>query len=125
MSLAPLETKDDIRLVKDFMMLPIVMDVLEADIDSMHKSNLKMPKIYTKALKAAQNKILVDVSDVKKLLRVNGIKIYDQRRTNLGLEADYMCRGYHHKTSLLWSIVKSDVQERLCKYMSIDITQES
>jgi len=119
------ETADDLRLVKESILLPVVMDVLEADIKRLSESNLRMTTVYIEMLKTLQQMVIADMYSVKQRMRKHGIKVYPQRRTKQCLEADYLCRGYHNKISLLWGLVKSDVQLTLCKYMGINLTSES
>ncbi|GAA4879266.1 hypothetical protein GCM10023310_69260 [Paenibacillus vulneris] len=120
-----METADDLRLVKESILLPVVMDVLEVDIKKLSSASLKMPIVYVEILKSLQNMVIADMYQNRLKLRKHGIKVYEQRRTKDCLEATYLCRGYHHKISLMWGLVKSDIQVILYKYIGINSTGEN
>lgn len=121
MNQAPLETEEDLQLVKEYILLPILLDVLERDITAIGKVKLKMDVIYEKTLRQAQDQIIADVSMLRKNLRERGIKVYEQQRTKLYVEARYLCRGYHHNFSMLWGLVKAELYKYLSMYLHIDL----
>ena len=124
MKQAPLLTKEEYELVKDYLLLPIIFDVLERDIKKLDMMKLKMSEIYVRLLRGIQDKILLNMLNDRTLLKERGIKVYEQRRTELGIEAFYLCRGYPHAISMLWGFVRAEVQVRLCEYLGINYTNE-
>lgn len=121
MKTPPLQTEDDLDLVKEFILLPIILDILEKDIQALASSSLKMPTIYIPILRQTQDKITADLAILRKRFRDQGLKVYEQHRTTLGVEALYLCRGYHHKFSMLWGVVKSEIIRKLANYMAVDL----
>jgi len=121
MNRPPLETEDELKLVKDYLLLPVVLDVLERDIRTLDTLKLKMPQPYIRSLRSVQNKVTADMATIRRGLRGRGIKVYAERRTKQALEADYVCRGYHRKFSMLWGVVKAEVQQKLCRYLDVDL----
>ncbi len=122
MKQSPLLLEEELQYVKNFVILPVILDVLERDIKTLGNLQLKMPEIYIRILQSIQNMVLVDLTKIKKISREQGIKVYEQHRTNRGMEASYLCRGYHHTMVILWSIVRTEIKMRLCLYMGLDIT---
>ncbi|RXZ77006.1 hypothetical protein EBB07_32450 [Paenibacillaceae bacterium] len=120
MKQAPLETEEDLQLVKEYMLLPVLLDVLERDIRILGAAGLRMDAIYEQVLRRAQDRIIADVALFRKHLRERGIKVYVQQRTKLSLDARYLCRGYHHNFSMLWSLVKAELDRKLSLYLRID-----
>lgn len=119
-----LETEEDLTLVKDLIMLPIVMSVLELDIKKVNSAGFKVPSVYISMLKTVQYLVTCDMYSTKKRTKELGIKIFDQQSTKMGVEASYLVRGYQHKISMLSSVIKSETQQRLCKYMGIHKLEE-
>jgi hypothetical protein len=117
----PLQTEEDLQLVKDMILLTILLDVLERDIQTFMTVPLKMGAIYIKTLECIQDKVIADLAATRAQLKLQGMRIYEQQRTPLGVEAQYLCRGYHHHFSMLWGLVKSEVKVRLSAYMNIDL----
>ncbi|MNW44586.1 hypothetical protein D3C74_218240 [compost metagenome] len=66
MTQAPLETEKDLQLVKEYILLPILWDVLEGDIKALGTVQLKMDVVYVKALRSAQDLITADVTLLRK-----------------------------------------------------------
>ncbi|MFD0713499.1 hypothetical protein [Paenibacillus sp. GCM10027626] len=120
MTQAPLETEGDLHLVKEYILLPILLDVLERDIKALGTVKLKMNVVYIKVLRSAQDLITADVMLIRQNMRYRGIKVYEQQRTELCIEARYLCRGYQHKFSMLWGVVKAELYKYLSKYLNID-----
>lgn len=120
MNQAPLATEEDIQLVKEYVLLPILLDALERDIIIMRTVKLNMDVIYEKSLRQAQDQIIAEVVLLRKKMSKRGIKVYEQKQTKLFLEARYLCRGYHHKFSMLWGLVKAEQHKYLNIYLDID-----
>lgn len=120
----PLQTEKDLTLVKEYILLPIILDVLERDVKVLETAQLKMSVIYVKTLRCIQDKVIADLVLLRKRLRECGIKIYEQHRTQSGIEAEYLCRGYHHTFSMLWGLVKAELEKRLSVYLDIDLTDD-
>jgi hypothetical protein len=58
--------------------------------------------------------VIKDLSNIRKEFRK--IKVYDEERTEKGLEYKYLCRGYHSNFTMLWPTVKAYTEERLEYY---------
>lgn len=123
MNRTPLETEEELQWVLDCMLLPIVLDVLERDIRMLDTLKLKMPVIYIRSLRRVQDRVSAEMAAVRGKLRSRGIRVYDQRRTKEQVEADFLCRGYHRKCSMLWGLVKSEVERKLCAYLELDLAE--
>lgn len=123
-SAIPLRTAEELQYVKQSIMLPIVLDVLERDIHMLDTVPLKMPAIYIQMLRGVQQLATIDLAKLRRELRIRGIKIYEQRRTTIGIEAAYLCRGYHHHFSMIWDVVRAEVEEALQAYLKIHIANK-
>jgi hypothetical protein len=117
-------TEDELKLVKSYLIYPIVLDVLERDMKIMLETKMKMADIYTLKFKSVMNAITKDAYEIRQQLRKRGIKVYEQNRTETKLDAKYLMRGYHFEFSMLWTLVKTEVQLMLCKYLEVDIKDE-
>ncbi|SHE11651.1 Uncharacterised protein [Chlamydia abortus] len=113
MNKATLETEEELQLIKEYTLLPILLDVLERDVAVLEKARLKMSPVYVRKLKQAQDQISIHLAHIRKALRRRGIKVYELQRTRLGIEAHYLCKGYNHTFSMLWSLVKAELYKEL------------
>lgn len=118
------ESETDLMLVKEFLLLPILLDVLERDKRAINKASLKMKAEYIEVLDRMQDLVTQDLSKIRKQMRAHEIKVYEQQRTDIALRASYVCRGYHHSTSMLWGLVRADLMVRLGTYSGVDISKK-
>lgn len=118
-----METEEELQWVMDYMLLPVVLDVLERDIRAMDTMKLKMPLIYIRSLRRLQDRATSDMAVLRGKLKSRGIRVYDQRRTEERLEADFLCRSYHRKCSMLWGLVKSEVERKLVSYLELNLAE--
>ena len=117
MSQAPLQTEDDLQLVKAYILLPMLLDVLERDIRALGNVKLKLGAVYIEILRGVQDRVTADVTLLRRQMRARGLKIYDEQRTERHVEVRYLCRGYHHRFSMLWGLVKAELSIRLSEYL--------
>lgn len=117
-SVPPVQTEEELDLVKRYVLLGIVMRILDHDIRAIGVSGMKLPRFYESVLRAVQDRVLLDLAATRKLFRESGIKVYEERREQDGLHAQYVCRGYHHRFFMLWGFVKAESERLLKAYMS-------
>jgi len=114
MDLAPMEkTEEELIMVKQSLILPIVMDVLAHDIRVLQGSKAKMNGLYARYLQGLQDTVSLELYHLRRQLRQKGIKVFRQERAKKGLEAEYLCRGYQHRFEMLWGVVKAEVEVAL------------
>lgn len=121
MGRAPLETEEELQRIKAYLLLPVLLDVLEKDTAALKTVPLKMSSLYIKALRRVQDKSTRDLAETRRMLRLGGIKVYAEKRTSHGIEAEYLCRGYHRFFSLGWSLVRAEMETVLSRYLNMDL----
>ncbi|MGE7718062.1 hypothetical protein [Priestia megaterium] len=115
---------DESKLVKDFILLPLLLDVVENDRGILCSAALKMPVISNALIDRLQKAALADLAQVRKKMRERGLKVYEERKTGLGIEVEFRCRGYHHKLSMLWGLVEAEIEQRSFTYLGLDIADK-
>jgi hypothetical protein len=121
---APLQTEEEIQMVKDCIIAPVLLDVLEHDMKALTLTDLKLPNIYRKKFRAMQKEVSRDLSNLRQMLRKHGIKIYSEARLREHLEAHYKCRGYDHEMVLTWDTIKAEVEIRLSQFLNVSLDEE-
>ncbi|SMF88104.1 hypothetical protein SAMN05661091_4118 [Paenibacillus uliginis N3/975] len=116
--LEPEETK----LVKDYTLIPLLLDVLEKDRAILCVSDLKTSEMTNVIIDHLQAAALGDLAQVRRDMRECGLKVYEERRTKLGIEVEFICRGYHHKLSMLWGLIEAEVIQRSYTYLGLNIS---
>ncbi|MGG4344896.1 hypothetical protein [Paenibacillus lautus] len=115
---------DESKLVKDYILLPLLLDVVENDRGILSAAALKMPAITNALIDRLQKAALADLAQVRKNMRERELKVYEDRKTRLGVEIEFLCRGYHHNLSMLWGLVESEIKQRSYTYLGLDIADK-
>lgn len=106
-------TAEEMQMVKQSLILPLVMDVLAHDIRVLQSSPAKMNDLYVRHLRQLQDVVSLELYHMRRQLRQQGIKVFRQERAKQGLQAEYLCRGYRYNFEMLWSVVKAEVEVAL------------
>ncbi|KKO54490.1 hypothetical protein [Paenibacillus sp. DMB20] len=115
--LNPNETK----LVKDYTLLPLLLDVLERDREVLCRADLRTTELTSVIIDQLQAAALSDLAQVRRDMRDRGLKVYEDRRTKLGIEVEFLCRGYRHKLSMLWGLIEAEIEQRSYTYLGLRI----
>lgn len=124
MTPVPWQTQEEAELIKQYVLLPLLLDALERDRRALASASLKLPQVYKGLIGLLQNAATADLARVRQSMREHGLKVFEERRTKFGIEARYLCRGYTYEFSMLWGLVKAELISRLCAYLGIDVTKE-
>jgi len=109
-------------IVKTYLELPVLLDIIETDSNKMKAMNLKLGPLYILYLKSLQKQILKEINEIRKTMRTRGIRILHQKRLEDRIEAKYICRGYEKTISLLNGKLISDSEVKLAELMNVNIT---
>ncbi|WEK54778.1 MAG: hypothetical protein P0Y55_01480 [Candidatus Cohnella colombiensis] len=120
----PVLSKEELRMVKEAILIPIMLDYLESDIHMAHSAGFKLDLILINGLKKVQNDIIDEHYGLKRGLRERGIKLLPVRQTRAGLEVDYLCRGYTHQMLLQWGTVRTETLKKASVYTGIALAKE-
>ncbi|MBP1995655.1 hypothetical protein [Paenibacillus eucommiae] len=109
-----IETEEDLQLVKEFVLLPILLDMLERDINRLKSCSDGV--IFNHVifyLREVDHSILLETQQVKASMRKRDVKILSTETNALGIEIDYKVRGYNHHFKMLRSLVKAELMTML------------
>lgn len=115
---------EDSQLVKSYVLLPLILSALERDakLISVH---LRTPDPYLDVLSSASALATKDLAEVRKSMRRRGVKVYEQQRLPNGIEARFLCRGYHEQMLLLNDLIVAQGLILMRKYLGLDISAYS
>ncbi|MEK5061815.1 hypothetical protein BK126_28270 [Paenibacillus sp. FSL H7-0326] len=114
---------EDMALVKAYLELPVLLDVLELNIKKMKEADFKLLHIFELQLKSIQDEIIKQQRSVRQRMKQKGIKIIDEKRTPHSLDCEFLCRGYVDSISMLWGKVKADAEIMLADHLGVDINR--
>jgi hypothetical protein len=118
----PMLNQEELRMVKESILIPIMLDYLESDINTAHSAGFKLDLILISGLRKVQDDIINEHYLLKKQLRERGIKVLPEKQTRTGIEADYLCRGYQHHMTLLWGTVRTEALKKASQYTGVKLT---
>ncbi|UVI28231.1 hypothetical protein [Paenibacillus spongiae] len=113
----PVQIGKELELVKRYVLLGMTMRILNHDIRVVGASPTKLPRLYESMLRGLQDRVLLELAALRKQFRESGIRIYDETAGTDGLTARYLCRGYEHSFSLIWSYVRSEAERMLKSHL--------
>jgi len=104
--------------VRKYLLLELVLLIIDHDIKVIGSSKFKLPRLYETALRGVQDRVLLDMANLRRMFRDHGIKMVERTKLSEGLLVKFVCRGYHHEKMLLWSVVKVECEDVLKQYLS-------
>ena len=116
-------TDEERKAVKDAIILPMVLTVLERD-KNIIKEQIKLNQPYLDIIEKAMKRAHADLVQARAFMRKQGIKIYDKERNERSITHKYVCRGYHHEDTFLWDYLQVQVEVLLGYYISGDVPKE-
>lgn len=109
-----IETEEDIIIVKQFTLLPILLDMLARDMRELELSRDKIIYGHVIAyLRDIEQSIDVELQMLKNKMRKRGIKILNTETNKLGIDVEYKVGSYIHHFKLLRSLVKAELAKTL------------
>lgn len=120
--MSKLQTSEDMSYVKLYLLLPLILSAFERDKD-LASYTFRTPEPYMRMIDTAARKVEADLKEVRKKFRELGIKVYEENLTFTGLDAKYLCRGYHYNFNMLSSLIAAESQVLMEKYLGMDIVQ--
>lgn len=109
----------DSTLVKSYILLPLILSAFEYDASVM-SSELRTPAPYLEVIQSAVHAASADLQEVRAGMRARGLKVYEQQRLEAGVEAKYICRGYHERMLLLDDVIHAQAALEMRRYLGLD-----
>ncbi|GAA0135741.1 hypothetical protein YSY43_25810 [Paenibacillus sp. YSY-4.3] len=105
-----IETEEDIQIIKEYTLLPILLDMLARDIEelSLHQNKL-IYNLVIFYLKGIESSIHLELKNLRSKMRQRRIQVLDTTMNALGVEVEYKVRGYIHRFKMLRSLVKAEL----------------
>ena len=116
---APIPTKEEIELIRDSVLLPIMLTIVENNKKEIEWSTYSIKGLFVAANEALMKLIHADLVKVKNALRERNIKVWeDDRPVDYAIHYRFNCRGYEDQFSIMRELVRAEVGIRLGKYVA-------
>ncbi|SEN94218.1 hypothetical protein [Paenibacillus sp. OV219] len=114
-------TPEEIILIKECCLLPIMLDMLEKQRLEMEKSTSPMKTLYQAALIRLQNTIHADLMNTRNQLREANIKMWkvhsSEVREKSAFKYEYSNKGYRGVFEMLRSLVRAEISKKFGQYI--------
>lgn len=110
MNNSTIETDKDLQIIKEYTLLPVLLDMLARDIEELSLYQNKL--IYNLVifhLKKIESSIHLELKTLRSQMRQRGIQVLNTTMNALGVEVEYKVRGYIHHFKMLRSLVKAEL----------------
>lgn len=109
-----IETEEDIQIIKEYTLLPILLDMLARDMEELKVYKDKI--VYNHILfylREVETVIYPQLQSIKSKMKVRDIKVIHTEMNASGINVEYKVRGYIHHFTMLRSLVKAELMTTL------------
>ncbi|NOU84941.1 hypothetical protein GC102_03990 [Paenibacillus sp. LMG 31460] len=109
-----IETEEDVHIIKEYTLLPILLDMLARDMEELKVYKDKI--VYNHILfylREVEMAIYPELQSIKSQMKKRDIKVIHTEMNALGINVEYKVRGYIHHFTMLRSLVKAELMTTL------------
>jgi hypothetical protein len=109
---------DDATLVKEAILLPMILTLLERDRQALVSPDcpMRFGRRYAEAVLRAMDMVTNDNAAVRRELRKREVKIHRLGSDRDGVRYIYVHRGYERTMALSWNYIKAQISVRVEEY---------
>lgn len=104
------ETEEELELVKEHALFPILLDMLARDMNELKLYQDKI--IYNHLifyLQRMERFVHEELQNINSEMKKRGIRILNTQTSSMGIEVEYKVRGYIHHFRMLKSLIKAEL----------------
>lgn len=115
---ASIPTKEELELIRDYVLLPIMLDVVQNDKNKIKYNSNPLREMCLKADDKLMDNIMKDLTAAKKEMKARGIKVEEMDREHSALHYKFWYKGYEDQFSIIREVVKAEISVRLTGYIN-------
>ncbi len=108
--------KEDIELIRDYILLPIMYTLVTKKISEVKLSSETLKSLYAKAAQVLAANIYKDLSKVKQEMMEKEIRVFNEEKHEDILELHYAYRDYEDRLIITKEYMKAEISKRLARY---------
>lgn len=102
------ERFDALTTVKHVLVMHLLRQQIEADLENLPKTPLHLLRCYDTMLKQIHGELLTKISEYKRGLKRNGVRIVKQQKNSLDFAIAYVERGYKVQHCFLLATLQAE-----------------
>ncbi|WP_058303544.1 hypothetical protein [Gorillibacterium timonense] len=110
-------TATEKQLVKHYVLLPVLLTMLQQDIDAIRDSAVRISFPHIVVIQRMMDSVREDLSRIRANLGLAGIRIYSEERDSEGISCRYVCRGYRETFRMPREDVKTEISLLAGRYV--------
>ncbi|MBB6675509.1 hypothetical protein [Cohnella nanjingensis] len=110
-------TPEELTLIRDYVLLPHMMTMVQKGIDDMRNSTGVLKRLYLLSAQVLMNHISRDLYELRRELSRRSIRIVGDEQVDLVVYHRYICRGYEERLGIVREVMRAEISVRLAKYM--------
>lgn len=110
-------TPEEILLVRDYCLLPMMLNVVETNLRSIEHSNYSLRRLYITSTQALLDLVHRDVVALREQLLRHHIRVFDEERVDNMIQFKFVCRGYEDHFTMTSDVARSEIGTRLTHYI--------
>lgn len=114
---AQLPTREELQWIRDSVLLPIMLTMIEKSGQEISLSTNTLRKLYAAATQVLMNRIHTELAAVKRELRLRKIKVFQDEREDLDLHYRYICRGYEDKFTIMRDVARAFISVKMGEHI--------
>lgn len=111
-------SKEDLLLIRDFILLPTLLTYAENGRKSAEKIVHPLKDLFMMAIDVLMDRIHSDLVKVRKELRGQNIKVWEDEHRDSTMWYKYVYRGYEDRFAITRDLVRAEMSVRLGKYFA-------
>ncbi|WP_308639394.1 hypothetical protein [Paenibacillus silvisoli] len=113
-----LPTKEELELIRDFVLLPIMMTIVDKNCTEIGLSSYSMKGLYMKASEVLMARIHEELSTIRKEMKRRQIKVFEDERVDSAIHYHFICRGYRDTFAMMRDVVRAEMSVRIARYVA-------
>jgi hypothetical protein len=110
-------TLDELTMIRDAVMYPYIVTMLQNGIDSVSASRLPLKGLLGRCLDVLKTKVSDDQFALNRDLRKRNIKVQNEEAGDGILYFRYTCRGYNERFGIAREALRNEISARLTNYV--------
>ncbi|WP_438432076.1 hypothetical protein [Gorillibacterium sp. sgz500922] len=102
-------TASEQQLVKHYVLLPVLLTMLQQDIDTIRDSSVRISLPHVVVIQRMMDSVREDLARIRGKLGLAGIRIYSEDKNADGISCRYVCRGYRETYRISRAEVKTEI----------------
>jgi adenosyl cobinamide kinase/adenosyl cobinamide phosphate guanylyltransferase len=108
-------TAEELRLIRDSVLLPHLMTMLQRSIDEISRSQITMHNVMGRFMRVLLDRVSQESFNARRELKKRNIKILSDETQDDIVYNRYLCRGYEDKFGMTREVMRAEIGNHLAK----------